>query len=314
MYINSSGHYVPSGRVDNDYFLDVNGLSSEWIEQRTGIKTRSKAAPDENIDTMIKDAVNNALPGLPYNIKDVDLIIAASYSPSDTVATPAHVVQHAFNIEECKVFYVSSACSSLINALEIVETFFKTGKSRKALVVTADHNSYYSNDFDPKAGHLWGDAAVAFFLSNEPCGRNEPCIIDVVSEGLGNLSKSINAVNLRPKEQGIMMEDGRDVFLQACTYMPRNVRILLERNNLQISDLSYVIGHQANMRILKNVAQQLELPDEKVLSNIEIYGNTGSVSSGLVFSENRLRFKEGDLVVCTTFGGGYSTGGCLIRC
>ena len=314
MYINSSGHYVPSGRVDNDYFFKMNGLTSEWIEQRTGIKTRSKATPEETIDTMIKEAINNALPNLPYNIKEVDLIVAASYSPSDTVATPAHVVQHAFNIEDCKAFYVSSACSSVINAIEIVDAFFKTGKARKALIVAADHNTYYSNDFDPKAGHLWGDAAAAFFLSNEPCGRYEPRIIDVISEGLGNLDKSIKAVNLRPKEQGIMMEDGRDVFLQACTYMPRNVRMLLERNRLQISELSYVIGHQANMRILKNVAQQLELPNEKLLSNIETYGNTGSVSSALVFSENRHRFKTGDLVVCTTFGGGYSTGGCLIRC
>ena len=314
MYINSSGHYVPSGRVDNDYFFEMNGLTSEWIEQRTGIKTRSKAAPGETIDTMIKEAVNNALPNLPYDIKEVDLIVAASYSPCDTVATPAHVVQHAFNIENCITFYISSACSSVINAIEIVDAFFCSGKARKALIVTADHNSYYSNDFDPKAGHLWGDAAVAFFMSNEPCGRYEPRVVDVMTEGLGNLSKSIKAVNLRPKEGGIIMDDGRDVFLQACTYMPRNVRMLAERNGLQLSDISYVIGHQANMRILKNVVQQLDLPDEKVLSNIEKYGNTGSVSAALVFAENRHRFKPGDLVAFTSFGGGYSTGGCLIKC
>lgn len=314
MYINSCGHYVPSGRVDNGYFYDVNGLTSEWIEQRTGIKTRSKAQPYEDLNSMIKEAVNHALPGLPYNIKDVDLIIAASYSPVDTVATPAHVIQHVYHIENCKAFYISSACSSAMNALEIVDTYFKSGKAQKALVVVADHNTYYSNDFDPKSGHLWGDAATAFFLSNEPCGRYEPHIMDVVTEGLGFLNKSIHAVNLRPKDGGIVMEEGRDVFMQACTYMPRTVHQLLERNHMEISDISYLIGHQANMRILKNVAHQLEMSDEKVLSNIESYGNTGSVSSLLVFSENRDRFKAGEVVVCTTFGGGYSTGGCLIRC
>ena len=314
MYINSCGHYVPPERVDNAYFIDVNGLSSEWIEQRTGIKTRSKAGQEETIDTMNKEAVNNALPKLPYDIKEVDLIIAASYSPVDTVATSAHVIQHAYNIENCKTFYLSSACSSFINALEIVEAFFKTEKSKKALIVTGDHNTYYGNEFDPKAGHLWGDAAVAMFLSNEPCGRYEPRIMDVITEGLGNISKSITAVNLRPKEQGIMMEEGKDVFLQACTYMPRTARQLLDRNQLKMKDLDYFIGHQANMRILKNVMEQLEMPFEKMLSNIETYGNTGSASAALVFSENMERFRQGDLIVCSVFGGGYSAGGCLIRC
>lgn len=314
MYINSCGHYIPSERIDNGYFFEVNGLSSEWIEQRTGIKTRAKANDDENINSMIKEAVNNALPRLPYNIKEIDLIVAASYTPFDTVATPAHVVQHTYHIEDCKAFYISSACSSAMNAFEIVEAFFKSGKAHKALVVAADHNTYYSNEFDPKSGHLWGDAATAFFLSNEPCGRYEPNIVDVMTEGLGYLEKSIHAVNLRPKEEGIIMDEGRDVFMQACTYMPRTVHTLLERNNLTIADITYLIGHQANMRILKNVARQLELPDEKILSNIETYGNTGSGSSLLVFSENKPLFKTNDIVVCTTFGGGYSTGGCLIKC
>lgn len=314
MYINSCGHYIPAGRIDNGYFYEVNGLSSEWIEQRTGIKTRAKANDDENINSMIKEAVNKALPGLPYNIKEVDLIVAASYTPFDTVATPAHVVQHTYHIEDCKALYVSSACSSAMSALEIVEVFFKSGKVHKALIVAADHNTYYSNEFDPKSGHLWGDAAAAFFLSNEPCGRYEPNITDVMTEGLGFLDKSVHAVNLRPKEGGIIMDEGRDVFMQACTYMPRTVHTLLQRNNLTIADISYLIGHQANMRILKNVARQLELSDEKILSNIETYGNTGSVSSLLVFSENKSLFKTGEIVICTTFGGGYSTGGCLIKC
>ena len=129
MFINATGFYVPEGRVDNQHFLELNGLTSEWIEQRTGIRTRSIAAPEENINKMSMEAVRNALPKLPYDISEVDLIISASYSPYDTVGTAAHLAQHEFGITEAKALYMSSACSSFLNALEVVEGYFAMGKA-----------------------------------------------------------------------------------------------------------------------------------------------------------------------------------------
>lgn len=313
MYINATGFYVPAGRVHNDYFLDVNGLTSDWILQRTGIVTRSKAAEDENLNTMSIAAITNALPKLPYDITDVDLIIAASYSPYDTVATTAHVAQREFNITEAKALYLSSACSSFLNALEVVEGYFAMGKATKALIISADKNSAYSNESDPKAGHLWGDAAAAFFISKEQCKEGEAKILEVYTQGLGHLGKGPGGVQLRPKDGGIMMPEGKDVFIQACTYMPKNVIYLLEKNNFTLDQLSYFIGHQANMRIMSNIAKQLELPEEKFLHNIEELGNTGSVSSALVYAQNENLYKKGDLIAITVFGGGYSAGACLIQ-
>ena len=165
MFINATGYYVPADRVDNAHFRELNGLTSEWIEQRTGILTRSKSKPEENVNTMSVEAVLDALPRLPYDIKEVDLIVSASYSPHDTVATAAHTVQHLYQIAGAKALYLSSACSSFMNALEVVEGYFASGKAQKALVLSADKNSAYYNETDPKAGHLWGDAAAAFFLS-----------------------------------------------------------------------------------------------------------------------------------------------------
>jgi len=107
MFINATGFYVPEERVDNQHFLELNGLTSEWIEQRTGIRSRSKAKAEENINTMSMEAVRNALPKLPYDITDVDLIVSASYSPYDTVATAAHLAQHEFHIENAKALYLS---------------------------------------------------------------------------------------------------------------------------------------------------------------------------------------------------------------
>ncbi|MDR1624073.1 MAG: ketoacyl-ACP synthase III [Tannerellaceae bacterium] len=314
MFINATGVYVPEERVHNSHFLEVNGLTSEWIEQRTGIITRSKAKPEENIATMGLDAVRNALPKLPYDITEVDLIISASYSPYDTVATAAHVAQHDFGIEKAKTFSVSSACSSFLNALEIVEGYFAIGKATKALILSADKNSAYANEADPKSGHLWGDAAAAFFISSERITERDQQVLDIYTEGLGHLSKGPQAVQLRPLDGGIMMPEGRDVFVQACTCMPKNVLLLLQKNGLSLDDLSYFIGHQANMRIMSNIAKQLNLPEEKFLHNIEELGNTGSVSSPLVYAQSIDLFKKGDLVAITVFGGGYSAGACLVRC
>ncbi len=313
MFINTTGYYIPEGRVDNQHFLELNGLTSEWIEQRTGIHTRAKAGKDENINTMSMNAIRNALPNLPYDITDVDLIISASYTPYDTVTTAAHQAQHDFNITNAKALYISSACSSFLNALEIAEGYFCMNKASKALILTADMNSAYSNENDPKAGHLWGDAAAAFFLSKERCNENDAEIIEVYTQGLGYLAKAISAVHLRPYDGGISMPEGKDVFMQACTYMPKNVLDLLDKNGYTLNDLSYFIGHQANLRIIINIAKHLDLPKEKFLHNIEELGNTGSVSAALVYAQNTCRFKKGDLTAITVFGGGYSTGACLIK-
>lgn len=286
MFINATGFYVPEERVDNQHFLELNGLTSEWIEQRTGIRSRSKAKAEENINTMSMEAVRNALPKLP----------------------------HEFHIENAKALYLSSACSSFLNALEVVEGYFAMGKATKALILSADKNSAYYNETDPKAGHLWGDAAAAFFISKERVSEKDSEIVEVYTQGLGYLGKAPDAVHLRPCDGGIMMPEGRDVFIQACTYMPKNVLYLLEKNGYTLDNLTYFIGHQANMRIMSNIAKQLNLPEEKFLHNIEELGNTGSVSSALVYAQNDHSFKKGDLVAITVFGGGYSTGACLIKC
>lgn len=314
MFINATGYYVPEERVPNQHFLNLNGLTSEWIEQRTGIKTRSKAKDGENINTMGLEAVKHALPKLPYNIKEVDLIISASYSPHDTVATAAHVAQRELGIEQAKALALTSACSSFLNALEVVEGYFAMNKASKALIIAADKNSAYYNETDPKAGHLWGDAAAAFFISKEQQADNEPRILDIYTEALGHIGKGPEGVQLRPRHGGILMPEGKDVFVQACTYMPKNTLYLLEKNGYTLNDLSYLIGHQANMRIMANIAKQLQLSGEKVLHNIEELGNTGSVSSALVYAQNAEQYKSGDLICITVFGGGYSAGACLIKC
>lgn len=313
MYINATGYYIPSERVDNEHFLPLNGLTSDWILKRTGISTRSKASAGEGHNSMGLAAIENALQSLPYDIQDVDLIVSASYSPYDTVATLAHVAQQHYDIDGAKAVYASAACSSFVNGLEIVEGYFASGKATKALLICSEHNTYYSNETDPKAGHLWGDAAVAFFLSKDSIRNGDPEIKHVYTCGLGNVSKGPEGVRLRPKEGGIEMPDGRDVFIHACRYMIHALEEVTKPENMAVSDLDYIITHQANKRIVANVAHQLELSDDHFLNNIEELGNTGSASAALVFAQNRDRFNPGERVGLTVFGGGYSCGAFLIQ-
>ncbi len=311
MYINSTGFYVPSGRVGNDYFEKVNGLTSDWIIQRTGIETRSKAAEGENVNTMGLLAVEDALPNLPYDIKEVNLIVAAHYCVYDSVATLAHEVQRQYQIAGAKAVYASAACSSFINGLEIIEGYFAMGKADKALLICSEHNTYFSNESDPKSGHLWGDGAVAYFVSKDRISENDLKIDTIFTEGLAHIGKGPEGVKLRPKEEGITMPEGRDVFLNAVKYMQYALAKALEDANLTKDDIRFLITHQANKRIVAQVAHMLDLPLDRFLNNIEELGNTGSASAPLVFAQKKELVDKGDHVALMVFGGGYSCG-CFI--
>lgn len=314
MYINSMGYYIPEQRIPNEYFHALNGLTPDWIEQRTGIRTRSRVSDGENTDTMGFKAVENALPNLPYPVGDVDLIVAAHYCAEDTVATVAHKVQRIYDIKGAKVVYVSSACSSFINGMELIECYFAAGKASKALLISTENNSYYSNDSDSKAGHLWGDAAAAWFFSKDRISDADIEVLGVFTEGLGQVGKGPEGVKLRPKEEGISMPDGRDVFLQACKHMIYAMDKVLEQTGLTRDDISRIATHQANRRIMAQVAHMLDKPLEGYfLSNIEELGNTGSLSAALALSQNVDVFNRGDIALMTVFGGGYSCGAALVK-
>ena len=194
MFINTISHYIPQQRIPNEYFKNLNGLDDEWIYERTGIRTRSKAGKGENTNTMAIKAVKNAINNLPYDIKEVDLIIGASYTPYDTVSTLGHAVQNEFKIADAQVIYISAACSSLVNSLEIAEGYISLGKATKVLIIASEHNSAYSDETCEKSGHLWGDGATALFISEDPIGNKPSEILNIYTRGLGHIGKGTESV------------------------------------------------------------------------------------------------------------------------
>ena len=288
MYISAVSHYLPETRVPNSHFEELNGLTNDWIVERTGILERRKAGEEENTHSMAVEAIKN-LQTQNIKLDDVDLIVGATYTPYDTIVTLAHKVQFYIGVNEIPAVTLSAACSSFLNAMELVEGYFAMNKAKKALVVLSEHNTAYNHEDNTKFGHLWGDGAAVLVVNKEKTSTSDVKVKQIITGGAANSGNAIEAVTLRPIHGKLSMPNGRDVFINACNYMAKMTLDILKSNNLEMSDLSYLITHQANFRIAKNVAENLEIPLEKTLNNIQYLGNTGCAGcagSGIVLSEH----------------------------
>lgn len=313
MYIHAIGHYFPDEKIDNAYYSQTTGLAEEDILKKTGIKERRKAGPAENANTMALDAVQRMMKSLDFPITDIDLIVSASYTPWDTIATPSHEIQRKYGIKNARALMISTACSSFVTAVEVVESYFATGKAHRALVVVSEHNTAYNDDNNPQSGFLWGDGAAAMVITSEKLSEDDMTVVDLFTQGLADISKGPGGVYCQPIAKRIQMPEGKDVFVNATTYITRHTRELLERNNYTAEDLDYLIPHQANMRIITKVGKDLPIKTNKVITNIEYLGNTGCAGAAIGLSEHWNRYRKDELIAIAVFGGGYSSGVMLLK-
>ena len=313
MFINSIAHFTPEGVLDNHYFSKKTGLPVEEIYKKSGITERRALTAEENTNTMSVRVAELLVEKMPFPVQEIDLIVGATYSPHDTVTTLAHVIQHRFGIENAKVLSVSTACSSFVNAMEIVEGYFAMSKASKAIVVVSEHNTAYNDENNSYSGFLWGDGAAALCVTKERISESDVEVLEIETRGYAHFAKAMHAVNLRPLSDKIQMADGKDVFINASKLMSQNTASILERHGYNSSQLTYLIPHQANIRIINKVGEMLGIPATAVVLNIEYLGNTGSASSAIALSQVYDSMKKGDIAVVTVFGGGYSSGCMLIR-
>lgn len=312
LFMLGSGEYVPARVVDNEYFAGLTGKPPEWFAQRTGIAQRRRTEAEEDLNTMAIAAVRCLVDTAPECLSGTDLIIGASYTPVDTIGTLAHVIQRRFDLRNAKALYLSTACSSFVDALELAAAYCETGRASRALIVAAEHNSAHARDEDITSGHLWGDGAAAVVVGTQSAPAQFE-VLDVRSRGLAHEGHGPDAISLSTRTRALTMPHGREVFARACEEMANAVRSILSANRIPIEQVALVVPHQANKRILDHVAQELGVSPERIGLTIDNLGNTGCASVAITLHRYTARVRAGAYVVLVTFGGGYSVGAVLLR-
>ena len=331
-----TGHYLPEKIVTNDDLAKLMDTSDEWIQQRTGIKTR-RYVDFENDPMGASElgarAAQNAMDDAGVSKDEIDLIVHATLSSDHEMPGDGVLIQAKLDIPVgVPAIDIRAQCSGFIYALSTADAFIRTGRYKKVLVIGAEVHST-GIDFSDEGRDiavLFGDGAGAVVLGVEDgVGDDgiEHGILDFTMHSDGRHFKDLwieypasaeesrlTAERLKDKGQFPSM-NGRAVFKHAVTRMPEAIRTVLERQNLKVEDLDLVIPHQANLRISEMLQRKLKLRDDQIFNNIMHYGNTTAATIPIALSEARAqgRVKKGDLIALTAFGAGFTWGSVLIR-
>jgi len=325
-----TGSCLPQHVLTNNDLEKMVDTSDEWITTRTGIKTRHIASPEEKTSKMAAVAGQRALEMAGLSPGDLDLIITATMSPEKTMPACGCLVQKEIGAIKAAAFDINAACSGFIYGLDIVDKYIKADPGMKILLIGAETISARINWQDRNTCILFGDGAGACVMTGGEPGRG---IIASRLYSDGRLWKLLYLDNLPRRvcpavapaihshaaaedaEGSAIHMEGRDVFKYAVRAMAQAVSELLDSTGVAIDDLAMVIPHQANIRILKSLAERLGLPFEKMYVIVQKYGNTSAASVPIAIDEaNRAgRLHQGDMVLYCTFGGGFTWGTTLMR-
>ncbi len=313
--------YVPDTVLTNQDLEKMVETSDEWITSRTGIKTRhifkeeGKATSD-----MALRAVEGLLAKTGTKPEEVDLLLCATITGDMVFPDTANTVCDKAGIKNAFGFDINAACSGFLYALTTGAKFVESGSHKKVIVIGVDMMSSIIDYTDRTTCIIFGDGGGAVLLepSAERCG-----IIDSVFHGDGSgraylNMKSGGSLSPTTKEsvenkEHFVFQDGRPVFKAAVSGMVGSIKEVLDRNELAIDDIDWLIPHQANMRIINSVGSMLDFPEEKVIVNIQKYGNTTAGTLPLCLSDFEHQFKKGDKILLTAFGGGFTWGTTLIE-
>jgi 3-oxoacyl-[acyl-carrier-protein] synthase-3 len=296
--------------------------SDEWISVRTGIKERRVLEEGKGNADMALDAAKRALEDAGMTPADVEAIIMATVTPDYPMPSSACVLEDKLGARGAFSFDVGAACSGFLNALSVADCFIRTGKIRTALVVGSDTLSRMLNWQDRGTCILFGDGAGAVVLGASENGagilstklRTDGSYAKTLYIPAGGSLRPANAETVRRHEHTITM-NGKEVFKIAVRSMEEISRQALEEAGVAVDQVSLVIPHQANKRIIVALAERLGVPMEKVVVNVDKYGNTSAASIPVALDEARRggRIKPGDIVLFNAFGAGFAWGAAVVK-
>ena len=313
--------YVPDYVMTNHELETMVDTSDEWIRTRTGIETRHILKGEgRGTSFMLVEAVKGLFEKTGTKPEEVDLVICATITGDMPFPDTANVVSDVLGIKNAFCYDINAACSGFLYALTTAAKFVESGTHKKVLVLGGDKMSSIIDYTDRTTCVIFGDGGGAVLLepSDEPYG-----ILDSVlkSDGsgrqylfqkAGGSAHPITKETIDKREQYVY-QNGRPVFKAAVSGMADVVKSILERNNLSADEIRWLVPHQANMRIIETLSRMLDFPMERVMVNINKYGNTTAGTLPLCLSDYENQLKKGDLIILTAFGGGFTWGATLVK-
>ncbi len=314
----AAGGYLPEKIITNDDLSKIVDTSDEWIRERSGIRTRRQAAPDQTVSDLATEAAIRAGVGSDISPNEIDLIITATATAERAFPSVSATVQHRLNITNfCPAFDVSAACGGFIYALATADAFIRSGEAKRALVIGAETFSRITDYTDRTTCVLFGDGAGAFILTAETTNEKKGILSTVLhaNGSLGEILKTEGGAGDYEKRHPYVRMQGREVFKNAVTVLSEVIHETLKKADIAVEEVDYLVPHQANIRIMEATAKKIGLPIEKMISVIADHGNTSAASIPLAYAHafEKGIFKKGDLTLTEAVGGGLVWGGALIR-
>jgi 3-oxoacyl-[acyl-carrier-protein] synthase-3 len=321
--ISAVGGFTPDRRLTNADLEKRVDTTDEWIRTRTGIRERRIVEKGVGVSDLAAGAARKALAARGVPPEEIDLIVLATITPDSPVPAAACLVQRKIGARNAWAFDLSGACSGFVYALAVGAQFVATGAHRRVLVIGADIMSAIVDFTDRATCVLFGDGAGAVLLEPAPPGR--PGLLDFILKADGSGADLLclpGGGSLHPsthesvdRKMHFLKQEGQRVFKHAVEGMSGVTREIIERNGLKADDIALLIPHQANLRIIEFCAKSAGFPLEKVLINIDRYGNTtaATIPLGLAEAVETGRIKAGDRVVLASFGAGYTWGSALLQ-
>ncbi|MFL0356123.1 beta-ketoacyl-ACP synthase III [Erythrobacter sp. GH1-10] len=313
-----SGSALPERVVTNAELAAKIDTSDEWIVERTGIRQRYIAGEGETTSTLAIDAARAAIADAGIPAETIDIIILATATPDNTFPATATKVQDALGCNGGIAFDVHAVCSGFLYALTTADSLLKTGMGKRALVIGAETFSRILDWEDRTTCVLFGDGAGAVVLeAPEPGAASESGILAsrLHADGAQHDLLFVDGGPSTTQTVGHLRMKGREVFRHAVVNLANVLHEVLEKADVSVSDIDWVVPHQANARILDATAKKLGIPPEKVVVTVDRHANTSAASVPLAFDVARRdgRIKPGDLVMFEAMGGGFTWGASLMR-
>jgi 3-oxoacyl-[acyl-carrier-protein] synthase-3 len=309
-----TGSYLPVQVRTNADLEKMVETSDEWIVTRTGIRERRIAGPDENVATMGLHAAEKSLEMAGVSVEEIGLIIVATTSSTHAFPSSACQIQQKLGIKDCAAFDLAAACAGFTYALSVADQYIKNGAVRYALVIGSDTLARTLDPEDRGTVILFGDGAGAVVLG----ASEEQGILSTHLHADGRYGELLTLPypdRLDAEKPSYLTMAGNEVFKVAVTELAHIVDETLKANNLDRSQLDWLVPHQANLRIISATAKKLGMGMEKVVITLDRHGNTSAASVPAALDEavRDGRIQRGQLVLLEAFGGGFTWGSALVR-